>query len=384
MAKLNKATCLLCSLILIVLFIRLAYSTEQVTIEFLYWDPSKDPDYCNTCETWIIANEDFIEKNTTLTEISNSNTYVGQVSVVWKSFYISFRPYIIDPDVKSEAIKYNATGPGDRPVPNSIVIFDEKGNFTTFVGYGINKTCVESIINAYLGSTPLPPPSSPLPLMYVLAGAFSFGFFEAFSPCLLILLSFVLSYSVGETTRFREGFLKVTTFGIGFIFATVLVFLASVGLVMVSLAFAFQNALTWVIFAIAVFFGLDLLGLNMLKFLRLQVETKSTIQKLSRKLAFTYIGLIILGFFFYFLDPCIAPIFVVMFGTFQQALLEFLPLVLLIFCIGVMIPFIGIGILAGSISKLVRGAYRHRSKIRAVSGIILIAYAIYFIIMYVK
>jgi cytochrome c biogenesis protein CcdA len=217
----------------------------------------------------------------------------------------------------------------------------------------------------------------------VLAGAFSFGFFETFSPCLLILLSFVLSYSIGGTTRFKEGFSKVMTFGIGFVFATVFVFLASVGLVVASSTFAFQNVLMWVVFAIAIFFGLDLLGLSVLKFLRLEVKTKSTIQKLSRKLAFTYIGLIILGFLFYFLDPCIAPIFIVMFGTFQQALLEFLPLVLFVFCIGVMLPFIGIGILAGSISKLARGAYRHRSKIRAVSGIILIAYAVYFIIIYI-
>jgi cytochrome c biogenesis protein CcdA len=380
MAKLKKATCLLCSLILIVLFIRLAYSTEQVTIEFLYWDPSKDPDYCSTCDPWIIANEDFIAKNTTLAEISV--IYAGQVSVAWKSFYDSFRPYVINQDVYNEAIKYNATL-GSRPVPNSIVILDEKGNFTTFIGYGINKTLVEEIINAYLGEASLPHLPPPLSLMYVLVGAFSFGFFEAFSPCLLILLSFVLSYSIGETTRFREGFLKVMTFGIGFIFATVFVFLASIGLVMVSLTFALQNTVTWVIFAVAIFFGLDLLGLNVSKFLKINIETKSTIQKLSRRLVFNFVGLVTLGFLFYFLDPCIAPIFVVMFGTFQQTLLEFLPLVLFVFCIGVMVPFIGIGILAGSISKLARGAYRHRSKIRALSGIILIVYAIYFLIMYI-
>jgi cytochrome c biogenesis protein CcdA len=48
--------------------------------------------------------------------------------------------------------------------------------------------------------------------------------------------------------------------------------------------------------------------------------------------------------------------------------------------LGVIIPFIGIGLLAGSISKLARSTYRHKSKIRAISGLILIAYSIYLIV----
>lgn len=58
--------------------------------------------------------------------------------------------------------------------------------------------------------------SSTMPLFAILAGAFSFGFLETFSPCLMILLSFVLSYSIGETIHFKEGFLRVVTFEIGF------------------------------------------------------------------------------------------------------------------------------------------------------------------------
>jgi cytochrome c biogenesis protein CcdA len=56
---------------------------------------------------------------------------------------------------------------------------------------------------------------------------------------------------------------------------------------------------------------------------------------------------------------------------------DFLPLTLLAFSIGAIIPFIIIGLLAGSISKLTRSAYRHRLKIRAISGLILIGYALY-------
>jgi len=368
MTKPNK-TYFLLSFILFILFIRIAFSTEQVVIEFLYWDPSKDPRYCPTCDLWIVAYEDFIERNNTMNRIQGN--FTSKVLVNWTEYYSDYGREMLR--------SYNITH------QNSIIIRDGQGNFTVIEGT-FNETYIREVIYAYLEETPPPPPPPPPPplsLMYVLAGAFSFGFFETFSPCLLILLSFVLSYSIGETTRFKEGFSKVMTFGIGFIFATVFVFLASVGLVVASSMLAFENVLMWVVFAIAIFFGLDLLGLSVLKFLRLEVKTKSTIQKLSRKFAFTYIGLIMLGFLFYFLDPCIAPIFVVMFGTFQQALLSFLPLVLFVFCIGVLLPFICIGILAGSISKLARGAYRHRSRIRAVSGIILIAYALYFIIIYI-
>lgn len=62
--------------------------------------------------------------------------------------------------------------------------------------------------------------SSNLVTMVVLA--FSFGFLETFSPCLIVLLSFVLSYTIGETSHFTESFLRVVLFGTGFISATLL------------------------------------------------------------------------------------------------------------------------------------------------------------------
>jgi cytochrome c biogenesis protein CcdA len=374
MERLNRVF-IIFGFVLFLLLIQAANSAEQVTVKFFYYNPkNENPNYCPTCPADKAVEEDFLLKNITLNQIMKNYTII--VSFVWKKFYII--PYTIDPETYNETKMYNATILGD-PVPNSIVILDGKGNFTTFVGYGINQTLVKQTVDAYLAGLEPPEPTSSMPLLAILAGAFSFGFLETFSPCLMILLSFVLSYSIKETTGFREGFLKVMTFGAGFVFATILVFLGSVGLVIASSAFAFQNVLMYIVLVLAVFFGVNLLGLDVSKFLKLNIETKPVIQKLSRKFVITYAGLVLLGFLFYFLDPCVAPVFVVMLGTFQQALLSFLPLVVSVFCFGVLVPFLGVGVLAGSISRLTRSTYRYRSEIRATSGIILIFYAIYFI-----
>ena len=53
-----------------------------------------------------------------------------------------------------------------------------------------------------------------------------------------------------------------------------------------------------------------------------------------------------------------------------------------VFCLGAIIPFIGIGIFAGSVSKLARVTYGQRFLVRAISGLILIGYALYLIAFY--
>jgi len=213
-------------------------------------------------------------------------------------------------------------------------------------------------------------PYQTMGLLPVLTLAFSFGFFETFSPCLIILLAFILSYTIGETTGFKKNFSQVMIFGGGFLLAALVLGLAF-GLVFLSMP-TLTFSLTLGVSIFAILFGLNLLGV-----FKVPVETKPAIQKLAKKYVFTYLGLFFLGFVFYFLDPCIAPIFVSMVPLLY---LTYLPLILLIFCIGAIIPFIVIGASAGSISKLTRSVYRNRTKIRAISGLILIGYALYLII----
>ena len=216
--------------------------------------------------------------------------------------------------------------------------------------------------------------SSNLVTMVVLA--FSFGFFETFSSCLIVLLSFVLSYTLGETSRFKESFLRVVLFGTGFISATLLLAFA-LGLLLFSVPVV-QHFLTWIVCVFAIVLGLNLLGLLRTPS-KMRFQLRPLIKELARKHVITYAGLFLLGFVFYFLDPCIAPIFVSMMPLLHS---ETPLLTLLVFCLGAVIPFIGIGVFAGSISKLARSAYRHRFKIRAISGLILISYALYLTIFY--
>jgi len=206
--------------------------------------------------------------------------------------------------------------------------------------------------------------------------AFSFGFFEAFSPCLIVLLSFILSYTLGETSHFKESFLRVMVFGMGFISATLLLAVA-LGLLLLSTP-SVQYFLTWIVCIFAVVLGLNLLGVLRIPS-KMPLQSKPLIKELARKYVITYAGLFLLGFTFYFLDPCIAPIFVSMMPLLLPETLFF---TLLVFCLGAITPFIGIAVFAGSVSKLARGAYRHRLEIRAIGGLILIIYALYLVFFY--
>jgi cytochrome c biogenesis protein CcdA len=374
MVRLNKAYVFF-SFILFLLLVEVAYSTKQVSVEFLYWDPRTDLHYCDACPPWEVDYDKFLEKNDTMNRIQSD--YAGLVLVEWKEYYNGSYldgKYITtvwrDGELSPDAKLYNFNQ------SNSLVIMDGEGHFRAIEG-DFNETYIREVIDAYIEGTSPPPPPPPLPLIAVLPSAFVFGFLETFSPCLIALLSFVLSYTIEKTTQFKEGLLQVMTFAAGFVFAAILLGLL-VGLTFISFA-PFYNIIVWIVCILAISFGLNLLGFNFLRFLKVDFNTKPLVKSLTRRHAFTFSGLVLLGFLFYFLDPCLAPVFVSSLLVFSGASSSYLPQVLFVFGLGAITPFIGIGIFAGSISKLARSSYRHKSKIRAVSGLILIAYAIYLI-----
>jgi cytochrome c biogenesis protein CcdA len=327
----------------------ITYSAEQVTVHFLYWDPSTDPTYCGTCPSWLDQYQKFLAKNQTVARIQED---YSQVTFVRINFYSSAAA-----GIEQEL---------NIRVPNSLVI-----NMNVTIEGEFNETYIRMAIDAFLNDTSLPtqPPESLLALVVL---AFGFGLAETFSPCLIILLSFVLSYTLGKSNRFRDGILRVMSFSTGFIIAALLLGV-SIALASLSLGI-FKIILMWGVSLFAIVFGLSLLGITKNVF-----ETKPTVKKLAEKYALSFGGLVLLGFVFYFLDPCIAPIFVMMLPILST---DALFIVLLVFTLGMIVPFVAIGIVAGSISKLVRVTYKNRAIIRAISGLILVGYAIYVIIFY--
>lgn len=336
--------------------------SKPVIIEFLYY---YDP--CPTCpKDLYIHNSEIVNRI--------AQDYGNNVSVLYIDFYSA--------EGEEKRKQYNI----EVWEQNAIIINCE----VVITGYA-NETYIRKYIDYFLGLEPFPPtlpkqyfPPIPPDLPALLSLSFTFGFFETFSPCLVIMLSFILSYTVTELTSSKEKFFQVMAFGLGFITATFIMFaITAVGIISVTAMLHMQHVFMWIVCALAIFFGLDLLGFKIFNIFKAKFETKPLLQRLTQKYAFTYTGLAMLGFIFYFLDPCIAPIFVVLMAVSQQALLlEFFPIILLVFCLGVIIPFLGIGFLSSSISKLVRRTYRYRSKIRAISGLILISYAIYLVTLY--
>jgi len=336
----------------LVIFTVTVYSQSTVYVEFLYTDPSQPPFVpCYTCPPWKNAWARYRNASIAIEVIQIE--YGDQVEIEWVDRMTT--------EGEERCEQYNCTTPQTVVVSHTIKLEGEQ----------ITKENLKRIIDEYLaGEEPDGNPFDSQP--FTLIGAFSLGFFETFSPCLIAMLSFILSYTIGKTTRFKEGTLRVITFGIGFVSAAVLLG-AAVALTLVSMP-SIQSALIGIMCVFAILFGLNLLG-----FLNLPLQTKPLVRKLAGKFAFTYMGLLLLGFAFYFLDPCIAPFAFTMLVMLQN--FEFI-LPLLMFCLGAIIPFIVIGVLAGYASRLARSAYKHRSRIRAISGLILIVYALYLIVFY--
>lgn len=333
---------------MLILFAQMAYASEPITAEFLYWNPITDPRFCSTCPSWAALYNDFLTKNSTLTRIQKD--FVGSVTFEW-----------IDVTSAEGIMKKQAY---DISLPNSLVI-----NGTTKIEGSFNETQIREDINALLVGTN-PPNQSLEELLPLIVLAFSFGFLETLSPCLIVLLSFVLSYTLGKTTRTRDSFWKVMIFGVGFIIAAISVGL-TFGIMYLSLR-QYQTILAWIVCIFALFLGLGLLGV-----IKIPLEAKPLLQKLTGLKFHSFGGLMLLGFLFYFIDPCLAPIF---FATLPIISPGALSILLSSFCIGLMVPFLFIGVLAGSIQKLATTVGKRKSRIRAISGLLLIAYVLYVIL----
>jgi cytochrome c biogenesis protein CcdA len=334
----------------VLLLIQVSYASERVVVVFLYWNPQTDPRYCETCPSWAAFYSDFAYKNETVTRIWRD--YREKAVFEWVEITSE-----LGLEMKN---LYNISS------PNALVINGE----TKIEGYFNETYIIMAIETALIGFSSSGPTSNDL--LPVVALAFSLGFFETFSPCLLALLSFILSYTLGRTTRSRDNFLQVITFGTGFLIAALTVGF-TLGSMFISLQ-PFQTTLTWLVCVFALSYGFSMLG-----FFNIPLETKPLLKRITRKYLSVFGGVALLGFLFYFLDPCIAPFFFAMLPILSVGIL---PLVLLVFSLGILTPFVLIGFFAGSLSKFARITYKNKPRIRFASGLVLIAISLYIICFY--
>jgi cytochrome c biogenesis protein CcdA len=190
------------------------------------------------------------------------------------------------------------------------------------------------------------------------------------------MLSFIVSYTLSDkvTFRFKESLLRIVTFGVGFVLSSIV--LSWICSSTVSFLPNIQLYLTLAVCFLATIFGLNLIGL-----LKFPEHSKPLIKSFARKYVPSYAGIFLLGLIFYFLDPCLAPIFA---SVATLLFSNYLTLALILFIVGAFIPFFIAGLLAASISKIARKAYQHRFLLRGVSGAILIGYASYILYFAIK
>lgn len=192
------------------------------------------------------------------------------------------------------------------------------------------------------------------------------------SPCLLPMLPIYISYFIGEDDKKTT---KAVTNSIGFVTGFTVVFLA-----LSIFASSMGQLISQYIKYIKIIFGIIiiLLGLNYMEILDLKIVNKSNIINSNTK-DLNFIKSILFGIFFSISwTPCI--------GTFLSSALlliarqqDFIKgiILMLLYSIGLGIPFIISVILIEKMKNTFKFIKTHYNKIKIISGIILIIMGIY-------
>ncbi|MGB9928438.1 MAG: cytochrome c biogenesis protein CcdA [Methanosarcina sp.] len=192
--------------------------------------------------------------------------------------------------------------------------------------------------------------------------AYSLGLFAGFSPCLMAILGFLLSFTAGTSSNAKNGMVRAMVFGLGLVSSYIVL-----GMCLLSFRKSIPNleSFSYITGIIVILIGLNLLGI-----LKSPVVLDNYFQNSARKYAGSLGGIFFLGILFSFVKvPCTAPMLLVLLnktitnGTVNDLIL------LLAFSSGVLTPFIGVGLIGGyTLSKQVRS---HRIYLKKISGSVL-------------
>jgi cytochrome c biogenesis protein CcdA len=323
------------------------FAQSPVSIEFFYYVP------CATCPGSGIG--EYIEASNLVDRIESD--YGNQVQAE--------RVDRTTAEGRERYVEYGLTGAQVIVINRKIIL---QGNELT-------EENLRRYIDAYLrGDDPATNTFQPVTAFF----AFSTGLLSGFSPCLMAMLGFILSYTTGTVSSFKSGMFRVSIFGIGFISALLLIG-AVFAAVLISIP-SFATTMTWMATALIIAVGLNFVGLlplpSAIRSLGQKLGSRGRVE-LAQRYRSTTIGLFSLGFLFYFVSICTAPLSFTVLPTLSAPNnIYLLPL----FGIGALLPFLLVGIVAGGSPALAkRIGQQHRFKIRALSGAILLLYSVWLI-----
>ena len=349
-----KLSCIF-TLIFLSAFSAIAHAQSPVYIEFFYLDPTHFSNICYICPGWIDALSKFAAASDLVNKIQTD--YGDQLQVERVDRHSD--------EGSQRFTEYELT-------EAQAIVLNHK---IKLEGAQLTEENLKRYIDAYLrGEDPTSVTIQPVSAVF----AFSIGLFSGFSPCLMAMLAFILSYTSGTATSFRSGMLRVSVFGLGFI--TALMLLGALLAAVLTWIPSFTVTMTWAVSALMILIGLNLIGLmpapSGLKSFGQKLGSRGRVE-LAQRYRATTIGLFSLGFMFYFVNLCTAPLsFSVLPTLTAPRNIYLLPL----FAIGAFLPFLAVGIVAGGSPTLTkRIAQQHILKIRALSGAVLLAYSVWLI-----
>ncbi len=200
--------------------------------------------------------------------------------------------------------------------------------------------------------------------------AYSLGLFAGFSPCLMAILGFLLSFTAGTSNSTKNSMMRATVFGLGLVTSYIVL-----GLFLLSFrrSIPILEGFSYLAGIIIILIGLNLLGI-----FNSPVVMDNYFRNSARKYVGTLSGVFFLGVLFSFVKvPCTAPMLLVLISkTITNGTVSDLTM-LLAFSAGVLTPFIGVGLLGGhTLSKQIRS---YRAYIKKASGIVLVLIGIWMI-----
>lgn len=350
------------------LFVGAIWAETPVRIEYYFLGPTPG---CNTCP------RDPDEQRVT-------QDVIQPIEITYGEQVLIERVDLQTTEGRQKWLDLRSTYGGlDLPRP-TIVVYRTAFVNTTLVKQDtiadpITKEWLSGTIDQYLGkvdTNPFKPVVNSLQQLFSSGAglAFSMGFINGFSPCLLAMLAFILTYSTGTSKGLKSGTGRAFIFGLGLVTAVIITGTAFLLLqVPFGSIMTYIESFTWIAAILMI-----LVGLNLMDVLKLPISNKLFTHFTAGRVPASSLGLFSFGIVFFFLKaPCAFPLFLLLLANIMVAA-SFASFGLFVaFSLGLLVPFLAVGIIGGGAPELARQILqKHRFKIRAFSGLILIAYSV--------